>query len=266
MPYDLDTVTPTGHEDLDEILGGGLHRGHLTGITGPVSSGKTMLTLGLARHAAIRIAHPAFFASTESGPDQIMEYVLCAEARVRFGRRDRATADELQRARALRDTIVNAPLRMDSVLNCSLERLALTTMKLATERGLRLLVVDYIQLLGDSYEDQPWAERVEATAVGLKRLARAANIAVVAVSTMRSQPAKANGLLHPAMFDLGDAETFERNADELIIVHREELADPNTERAGLADLIVAKNRTGLTGTATIAFQPHFARFIDMARS
>lgn|GEM_PF-4337280 len=259
---------PTGHEDLDALLGGGLHPGHLTAITGPVAVGKTMFTIGLARHAAIRCGQPAFFASTESGADQLMEYVLCAEARVRFGasRRDRATPEEMQRAKEVRDAVTGAVLGLDNVINWTLERVALTAMRLVHERGLRLFALDYVQLLAETDPEQASADRIEEIAVGLKQLARAANIAVVAVSTMRSFPAKANGWIHPAMFDLGDTEAFERHADELIILHREDQDDRDSPRAGEADVILAKNRNGHTGTATIAFQPHFARFVDMVKS
>lgn len=266
MPHDLDTATPTGHEEIDEMLGGGLRRGQLTAVTGAVACGKTMFVLGIARHAAIRGGHPALFASVECGPDHLTEYIVCAEARVRFGRptTQQITEEEIARARMLRDSIVTASLRLESVAGWPLERLARTTTKLANEHGLRLLVVDYVQLLGD--DDRPRSQAIEEIAVGLKRLAQTANIAVVAVSTMRSRAAKANGLLHPAMFDLGDTEAFERAADHLIILHREDQADPQSPRAGEADLILAKNRSGPTGTVTVAFQPHYARFVDMVRS
>jgi replicative DNA helicase len=127
--------------------------------------------------------------------------------------------------------------------------------------------VDYLQLMGSGAGRRPESRQAEVSEIsrGLKVLGKELGLPVIAIAQLNRGP-EARADKRPAMSDLRESGSLEQDADIVILLHREDAYERESPRAGEADLIVAKNRNGPTATITVAFQGHYARFVDMARS
>jgi replicative DNA helicase len=259
---------PTGFIDLDLLLCGGWAPGQMVVVGARPAMGKTTFGLGLARAAAIGNSIPTLFESLEMGEDELGNSILSAEAQVALhhikqGIVGGSTTDTQRMARAAAK-IQPAPLHINDESNLSMPALRARVRNLVRTAGLRLVVVDYLQLM-----QAPRAESrqvaVSEMSRQLKLLAKEFQITVVVLAQLNRGPEQRTEK-KPMVSDLRESGAIEQDADIVILLHREDAYEKESPRAGEADLIVGKHRGGPTATITTAFQGHYARFVDMAQT
>ncbi|MFE5899885.1 replicative DNA helicase [Streptomyces sp. NPDC056488] len=258
---------PTGFSDLDSLTGG-LYPGQLIVIAGRPSMGTSTLALNLLRSAAVKHNLPAALFALESRRTDIAMRLLAAEARVALHhmRSGTMTDEDWTRLARRMPAVAGAPLYLQDNPYANFTELRAHCRRLHRQHGLKLIAVDDLQLL--NYGTRPLGSRyqeVSEIARSLKHLAKELQIPVIAVSTLNRGPEQRTDKV-PFLSDLRDSGALEDNADLVILIHREEMYEKDSPRAGEADLIVAKHRYGPTATITIAFQGHYSRFADIAQT
>lgn len=264
-PVTIKDVVPTGLDDLDDLLGGGLRRGELVLVAGRPSMGKSTLVLDWVRHASIAAGVPALLLSFEMTEAEIMTRVLSASAgvpllRLRAG--DLNEADQ-ERLLAVADRIALAPLLVNESCSPSIRQVAAEARRAVAEDGVRLVVVDYVQQLYVDRRVDSRQHEIAEISRSLKHLARELRVPVVAVSQLNRGP-ESRPDRRPVLSDLRDSGGLEQDADAVVLVHRDDYYDRASERMGEADLILAKQRNGPTDTVTVAAQLHVSRFASFA--
>lgn len=257
---------PTGFRDLDDLTHG-FHGGQLIVIAARPAMGKSVLALDFSRSAAVAHGMTTAFFSLEMSKVELTMRLLAAESQVLFGdlRKGSSLKDEdwEKMARAM-DKLEQAPLFIDDAPNLSLMEIRAKCRRLKQRENLKLVVVDYLQLLMSGKRVESRQQEVSEFSRTLKLLAKELDVPIVALSQLNrgseQRPDK-----RPQVSDLRESGAIEQDADMVMLLHRPEVYDKETERAGEADIIVAKNRNGATRDITVAFQGHFQRFRDMAR-
>ena len=263
------TVTglSTGFTDLDSLTTG-LHGGELVIIAGRPSMGKTALAMNIAEACGVDQNKAVAIFSMEMGSEQIVTRLLGSVSKVnqqkmRTGKMDEddwaKIADGLGR-------LNEAPLFIDegSALNSYELRARARRLHRSAEGGLGLIVVDYIQLmsaLGGQGENR--ATEISEISRSLKSLAKELNVPVVALSQLNrnvdSRPDK-----RPQMSDLRESGAIEQDADVIMFIYRDEVYNPESADKGIAEIILAKQRSGPIGTVKLTFVGEFTRFENYA--
>ncbi|KOT49944.1 MULTISPECIES: replicative DNA helicase [Streptomyces] len=257
---------PTGFIDLDGLFTGGWAPGQMVVVGARPAMGKTTLAIGLARAAAVRNKIPTLVRSLEMSADDLANGVLSAEARIPLHHIKQGIVNDDGVARAARasEHIVPAPLHIDDQPLLTLPGLRAQVRQLVRTAGLRLVVIDYLQLM-----QAPRAENrqvaVSMISRGLKLMAKEFGIAIIVLAQLNRGPEQRTDR-KPMVSDLRESGSIEQDADIVILLHREDAYEKDSPRAGEADLIVGKHRGGPTATITTAFQGHYARFVDMAQT
>ncbi|MFL4491488.1 DnaB-like helicase C-terminal domain-containing protein [Streptomyces sp. VTCC 41912] len=255
---------PTGFIDLDGITSGGWAPGQMIVVGARPAMGKTTLAIGLAAAAAIKAGIPTLVRSLEMGSDDLANNIVCAQAQIALHHLKQGIVDDAGLARAAKivERIDAAPLYLDDSTDLTLPGLRAQVRNLVRTQGLRLVIIDYLQLM-----QAPRAESrqvaVAALSRGLKLMAKEFGITIVVLAQLNRGPEQRTEK-KPMVSDLRESGAIEQDADMVILLHREDAYDKESPRAGEADLIVGKHRGGPTGTITVAFQGHYARFVDMA--
>ncbi len=260
------TGTATGYKDLDKLLSG-LQPSSLYVVGGRPSMGKTSFALGIAAHAAIRGQRPVLVFSLEMGHMELTQRLLCSEARVdstkmRDGRLD---DDDWNGINAAIGRLAEAPIWIDDNPNVTVMEIRARARRLKSQVGdLAMVVVDYLQLMtGRQSADNRQVEVAEISR-GLKILARELECPVVALSQL-SRNLEMRQQKRPILADLRESGAIEQDADVVMFIYRDEVYNPdNTDTAGTAEVIVAKNRNGPTATTTLAFLSRFTTFANFA--
>lgn len=252
----------TGFRELDRLTGG-LRGGQMIVVAGRPSLGKSTLGLDLARAAAITQTAPTVYFTLEMDTGSVTTRLLSAEANVPLTALDRGNLNHDQ-WRLLADAaarLARAPLFIDDTAQLTLASLRSKCRKIKHQYGLGLIVIDYLQLLESPRRPESRQAEVAELSRGLKLLAKELAAPVVAMSQL-NRGVETRADRRPLLADMRESGAIEQDADLVLFVHRDEAYDRDL-RPGEADLIVAKNRQGPTGTATVAFQSMYARFADM---
>jgi replicative DNA helicase len=255
---------PTGFRDLDELTNG-LHPGQMVIVAARPAVGKSTLGLDFARAAAVQHGRAAVLFSLEMSRSEIVMRLLSAEARVPLQHMRTGTMrdeDWNRLARRMGD-IAEAPLFIDDSPNLSMMEIRAKARRLRQRHDLQLVVVDYMQLMSSARRVESRQQEVAEMSRSLKLLAKELDVPVVAISQLNRNPEQRQDK-RPQLSDLRESGAIEMDADIVILLHREEMYEPETPRAGEADLIVAKHRNGPTRTVSVAFQGHYSRFVDLA--
>jgi replicative DNA helicase len=257
---------PTGFADFDELTNG-LHPGQMIVVAARPAVGKSTLGLDVARSAAIKHNMTTCVFSLEMSRNEITMRLLSAEARVPLHhmRTGRLTDDDWTRLARRMGEVSNAPLFIDDSPNMSMMEIRAKCRRLKQRHDLRLVVVDYLQLMQSGKRVESRQQEVSEFSRALKLLAKELEVPVIAISQLNRGPEQRTDK-RPQMSDLRESGSIEQDADMVVLLHREELYERESPRAGEADFIVAKHRNGPTATITVAFQGHYSRFVDMAQS
>lgn len=262
----LMTGIPTGFAELDELTNG-LHPGQLIIVAARPALGKSTLALDFARAASIGHDMPSIVFSLEMGRSEIAMRLLSAEASVPLQNMRKGTVDsrDWTTIAQTRGRINDAPLYIDDSPNMTLVEIRAKCRRLKQKVGLKLVVIDYLQLMTSGKRVESRQQEVSEFSRALKLLAKELQVPVIALSQLNRGPEQRSDKM-PALSDLRESGSLEQDADLVILLHRESAYEKDNPRAGEADFIVAKHRNGPTRTITVAFQGHFSRFKDMAAS
>ena len=260
------TGTTTGYIDLDAKLLG-LQPSSLTILGARPGAGKTSLALGMAAAAALVAERPAMFFSLEMSHLELTQRMICAEAKVSSERvrSGRLTDEEWDRIHSAVARLAGAPLWIDDDPNTTVLGIrAKARRKAADAGGLGLVVVDYLQLLGGRNGAENRQVEVAEMSRGLKILARELECSVLALSQLSRAP-EARTDKRPILADLRESGAIEQDADVVLFLYRDEMYHADTADRGLAEVHIAKHRTGPTGAVRLTFLAPFTRFEDHSR-
>jgi len=253
---------PTGFADLDKLTGG-LQRSDLVILAARPSVGKSSLQLGIAHNAAVRHGKTIGIFSLEMSAEQLVQRLLAMETgvdshRLRLGFIDDSEWDQISRAFG---RLAEANIFIDDTPGISSMELRSKSRRLMAERGLDLVIVDYLQLMqGRRSENR--VQEVSEISRSLKGLARELNIPVLALAQL-SRAVESRTDHRPVLSDLRESGSIEQDADIVMFIYREEMYDRETEKKGIAEVIVAKHRNGPTDTVNLRFFERTARFADL---
>ncbi len=257
------TGVPTGFRGLDELTNG-LHAGQMIIVGARPAMGKSTLALDFARSASVKANMPTIFFSLEMGRSEIAMRLMAAEATISMQdmRKGRLSPEDWTKIAATRGRINDAPLYIDDSPNMTLVEIRAKCRRLKQKIGLKLIVIDYLQLMSSGKRVESRQQEISEFSRALKLLAKELAVPVIALSQLNRGPEQ-RADKRPALSDLRESGSIEQDADIVILLHRESAYDreqPNPD----ADLIVAKHRAGPTDTITVAFHGRYSRFADMA--
>ena len=258
------TGTPTGFTDLDRLING-LSPGQLVVLAGRPGMGKSTAAVNFAQNAAIRAGQAAAIFSLEMSKVEIVTRMLSAEARIPLHvlRSGQLSDDDWTKLARCMGEISEAPIFVDDTATMNLMEIRAKARRLKQRHDLKLIVVDYLQLMSSPKRTESRQQEVSDLSRGLKLLAKEIECPVIAVSQLNRGPEQRTDK-RPQLSDLRESGSIEQDADVVIFVHRDDYYDKESERAGEADFIVAKQRNGPQDTVTVAAQLHLSRFVDMA--
>ena len=256
---------PTGFIDLDSLLTG-LHPGELIIIGARPAMGKTSFAMNIAGHASIAKGKTVAVFSLEMPREQIVMRVLCSEARVNMQKVRKGTLEDRDwtaLAKAL-GPISNAPLYLDDTAALSPSQLRSRCRRLMMEHGLDLVLVDYLGLMRADGRTESRQLEVAEISRQLKAIALELKVPVIACAQL-SRANKDRVDKRPMLSDLRDSGSIEQDADVVMFLHREEYYKPDTEDKNIAEVNVAKQRSGPLATVKLAWLGEITTFANLAR-
>ena len=262
----LITGVPTGFIDLDEMTRG-LQAGDLIIVAARPSMGKTSLVLNISQHVA---SHPDLtvgFFSLEMSKESLFIRMLTSEAQIDSHRLMSGAIGQKDYGRISHalETLNGMRLFIDDTASIGVLEMRAKARRLKAEHGLSLLVVDYIQLMSGRGRFENRTLELASISRSLKGLAKELNVPIVVLSQLSRAP-EARSDHRPQLSDLRESGALEQDADVVALIYRDDVynKDPNNPDAGTAELIVAKQRNGPTGTVRLAFLREQTRFANLA--
>jgi replicative DNA helicase len=256
---------PTGFTELDEVTNG-LHPGQMIVIAARPGMGKSTLGLDFLRSCSIKNRMASVVFSLEMSKSEIVMRLLSAEAKIKLAdmRSGRMSDDDWTRLARRMSEISEAPLYIDDSPNLTMMEIRAKARRLRQKSDLRLIVIDYLQLMTSGKKVESRQQEVSEFSRQLKLLAKELEVPVVAMSQLNRGPEQRTDK-KPMLADLRESGAIEQDADMVILLHRPDAFERDDPRGGEADLILAKHRNGPTKTVTVAHQLHLSRFTNMAR-
>lgn len=255
---------PTDFIELDELTGG-LHGGQMIVIAARPGVGKSTLALDIARSAAIHHHMATVFFSLEMSRTELAMRVLSAEGKISMGRLKKGDLDTegWTNLATLQGRIDSAPLFIDDSPNMTLMEIRAKCRRLKQRNDLKLVVLDYLQLMSSGKKVESRQQEVSEFSRSLKLLAKELDVPLIALSQL-NRGSEQRTDKRPMVSDLRESGSIEQDADIVILLHREDMYNPESDRVGEADMIIAKHRGGPTRTIPLAFSGKYSRFNNMA--
>ena len=261
----LVTGVPTGFIELDEMLAG-LQPSDLIIVAARPSMGKTSLVLNIAQHVGTKTTMTVGFFSLEMSKEQLFLRMLTSEAgidahRLRTGFLGERDFPKLTHAM---EVLGSARIFIDDSASIGVLEMRAKARRLKAEHGLDLIIIDYIQLMQGRGRFENRVTEVASISRGLKGLAKELGVPVVVLSQLSRAPEQRPNK-RPQLSDLRESGALEQDADVVIMIFREDMYEATEENQGVAELIIAKQRNGPTGTARLAFIREYTRFENLER-
>jgi replicative DNA helicase len=256
---------PTGFRDLDDITGG-LQRSNLIIIAARPSMGKTAFAMNIAQHVSRQNTPVAVF-SMEMSSEELGARILSSEARIEGDRLKNGRLHESDWANLAKvmSQLNNVPLYIDDSSGLTVMEIASKARKLSRNHGLGMVMIDYIQLISGPMRKE--ANRVQELAEisrQLKFLAKELKIPVIALSQL-ARGVETRNDKRPMLSDLRDSGAIEQEADLVVFIYRDEYYNPHSDQQGIAEIIIAKQRSGRTGKIELHFSNQYVKFENLAR-
>jgi replicative DNA helicase len=258
------TGVPSGFADLDEMTSG-FQASELVIVAARPSMGKTAFCLNVATQAAVDGFGVAVF-SLEMSKEALVQRMLCAEARVdsQAVRRGTLRDPDFTRLARAAGILQSCPVWIDDSPSLTLLEMRSKARRLKVENDVRLVVVDYLQLMKSPEYAENRVQEISDISRSLKGLARELNIPVIALSQLSRASEQRGGERRPILSDLRDSGAIEQDADVVLFIHRPEMYQKEDSEGnsleGIAEVIVGKHRNGPTGTVNLYFHKQFTRF------
>ena len=259
---------PTGFKDLDEKLSG-LQKSDLIILAARPSIGKTALALDIARQAAVEHQIPVGIFSLEMSSQQLVDRMLASQANVdawkmRTGRL--IHEDDFSAIRQSLDVLSKAPIFIDDQPGNNILKMRSVARRLKKEKGLGLLVVDYLQLMVTTKNYDSMVNQVTEISRSLKNLARELEVPVLALSQLSRAIEQRGG--KPKLSYLRDSGSIEQDADVVMFIHREDKMKnkEESEKTNIAEILIEKHRNGATGKVELFFNEKKASFLPLEKA
>lgn len=256
---------PTGFKEFDDLTNG-LHPGQMIIVAARPGVGKSTLGMDFLRSCCIKHKKTGVMFSLEMSKTEIVMRLLSAEAKIKLAdmRSGKMNDDDWTRLARRMSEISEAPLFIDDSPNLTMMEIRAKARRLKQRHDLKLVVVDYLQLMTSGKKVESRQQEVSEFSRSLKLLAKELEVPVIAISQLNRGPEQRTDK-RPQVSDLRESGSLEQDADMVILLHRPDAFERDDPRGGEADLIIGKHRAGPTATITVAHQLHLSRFVDMAR-
>jgi replicative DNA helicase len=258
------TGTPSGFKDLDEITGG-FQPGNLIIIAARPSMGKSALVTNIAENAAIDYGKAVALFSLEMSETELAQRFVASQARVKGEELRKGRVAEHRWAKIVEASarLANAPLFIDDSSDVGMLEIRAKARRLHQQHELGLVIVDYLQLMRPDHTIESRVQQVGEMSRGLKILARELSVPVIALSQL-SRAVESRTDKRPILSDLRESGQIEQDADLVAFIYREEYYDKDSEREGIADIIIAKHRNGALGDVELTFAKEYPKFLNYA--
>lgn len=260
------TGVPTGFVDLDEKTSG-LQPSDLILIAARPSMGKTAFALNIAQNAAIRHKIPVAIFSLEMSKEQLVQRMLCSESNVDSHRlrTGKLQEDDWPRLARAMGPLSQAPIYIDDTPGITSLELRGKARRIKAEHGLGLIIIDYLQLMSGSSKSENRQQEISDISRSLKALARELSVPVVALSQLSRAPEMRSDH-RPILSDLRESGSQEQDSDLVAFLYRDDYYNPDTEQKNIAEVIIAKQRNGPTGTVKLVWLSKFTKFANIEKN
>ena len=260
------TGVPTGFVDLDYRTSG-LHNSDLILVAARPAMGKSAFALNIATNAAVRAKVPVAIFSLEMSKEQMANRILCSEAmvdsaKVRTGKID---DDEWAKLAATSGELSEAGIYIDDTPGISIMEIRAKCRKMKLEKNIGLVVIDYLQLVqGSNKKGGSREQEIAEISRSLKILAKEIDVPVIALSQLSRAPEQR--IDHrPMLSDLRESGSIEQDADIVMFLYRDDYYNEDTEKKNIAEVIIAKHRSGATGTVELLWLANYTKFANIER-
>jgi len=258
----------SGFKHLDDMLAG-FQKSDLIILAARPSMGKTALALDIARQTATRYNTPVGIFSLEMSSQQLVDRMLAAESRVNAWklRTGKLTADsEFDQIRSALDELAKAPIYIDDQPGNNILKMRSVARRLKRERGIGLIIVDYLQLMvpTQSRGSDSLVQQITEISRSLKTMARELDVPVLALSQLSRAVEHRRG--RPRLSDLRDSGSIEQDADVVMFIHRDDKYNEESTKPNIAEILIEKHRNGPIGKVELYFDEQRATFLDLEKS
>ncbi|QJA09791.1 replicative DNA helicase [Romboutsia sp. CE17] len=259
------TGITTGFKDLNKKING-LQRTDLILIAARPAMGKTAFSLNLVQNAALKGDASVAVFSLEMSKDQLVQRMLAAQSHVELKKIKTGTLDENDWPRIIDAMAVlsNANIHIDDTPGIKISELRSKCRKLKIEKGLDLILIDYLQLMEGEGNNESRQQEIAKISRSLKIIAKELNCPVVALSQLSRAPEQ-RADHRPMLSDLRESGSIEQDADIVMFLYRDEYYHPDSERKNIGEVLIAKNRHGETGSVELVWLGEVQKFADKAR-
>lgn len=259
------TGIATGYTDFD-IKTAGLQPSDLIIVAGRPSMGKSAFAIGMIEYASVIAKVPTAFFSLEMSKEQLVQRLLCSHARVDAHkvRTGFLSVSDWPKLTAAAGKLSEAPIYIDDTPGISVMELRAKARRLKAHYGIKLLALDYMQLMRGSGKPESRQQEISEISRSLKSLARELDVPVIAISQL-SRAVESRTDHKPQLSDLRESGAIEQDADVVVLLMREEYYNPTEENKGVAEINIAKQRNGPVGSFNLAFIREYTRFENLAR-
>jgi replicative DNA helicase len=260
---------PTGFADLDNILAG-FQKSDLIILASRPALGKSAMALNIAANIAISQKIPVGLFSLEMSKDQVVDRLIAGLAnvdlwRLRTGRlSSEGEDDDFSRIQQAMGILSEVPIYIDDAASSNILQMRAMARRLQADKGLGLVIVDYLQLMEPRNPNDPIVRQVTEISRALKSLARELNIPVLALSQL-SRAVEQRSPQKPRLADLRESGSLEQDADVVLFIYREDRYRPETSRKNIADIIIAKHRNGPVGSVELYFDERRISFRNLEK-
>ncbi|MCL2383200.1 MAG: replicative DNA helicase [Oscillospiraceae bacterium] len=260
------TGTPTGFADLDYKTAG-LHNSDLILIAARPAMGKSAFALNIATNAAINAKVPVAVFNLEMSKKQVVNRMLCSEAMVDSNkiRTGKIEEDDWVKLATALGPLSEAPIYIDDTPGISVMEIRAKCRKMKLEKDIGLVVIDYLQLVqGSNKKNSNREQEISEISRSLKILAKEIDVPVIALSQL-SRAVEQRADHRPMLSDLRESGAIEQDADIVMFLYRDDYYNPETEKKNIAEVIMAKHRSGSTGTIELLWMGSYTKFANIDR-
>ncbi|NLW24219.1 MAG: replicative DNA helicase [Clostridia bacterium] len=259
------TGLTSGFRDLDKFTSG-WQNSDLIIVAARPAMGKTSFCLNLAANAALLAKVPVAIFSLEMSREQLVQRMLSSAAMIdqQKLRTGRLLDKEWIALTSALGPLAEAPIYIDDTPAISVREIRAKTRRLKAEKGLGLVVIDYLQLMSTGRRVESRQQEISEISRSLKALARELDIPIIALSQL-SRAVEQSQNKRPSLSHLRESGALEQDADIVMFIYRDEYYNPESEKKAIAEIIIAKHRNGPVGTVELTFLKEFTKFGDLAR-
>ena len=262
------TGIPTGFADLDYKTAG-LHGSELILVAARPAMGKTAFALNIATNVAVRAKVPVAIFSLEMSKEQLVSRVLSSETMIDSNKLKTGKMEEedwIKLSEGL-EPLSEAEMYIDDTPGISITEIRAKCRKLKLEKDIGLVVIDYLQLISGSGNRKNGSREQEISEISrsLKILAKELNVPVIALSQLSRAPEQRKDDHRPMLSDLRESGAIEQDADIVMFLYRDDYYNPDSENKNIAEVIIAKNRSGSTGTVELLWLGSYTKFANIEK-